>query len=530
MTISQYLPFLLPPLLGALIGYITNYIAIRMLFRPLRPWRLLGVRIPLTPGIIPGKRGELAAKMGEMVGDHLLTAADVGRALEKEAIQTELHLAVTARIGTLLDRPVGSLAGLVPGHLRRRFDDLVGLAQGKVGALINTYLASDAFEVRLHTFIREQGEQWLEQNLAGLLTAQRSKELQEHLRHCYSRWLQSPATAALVGRYIDGKTARLLASERPVREHLPEELVEVVLDQVERELPVLIEKFGGMFRDPQFRQQLVKKGQVAIDGFLDSLGGMAGLLTGFIDLKKLYAKIPAFLDRAGDELALWLQQEETQKRLAYMARERANALLDRSIKSYVQNISRENIAGARTFVKEQMVLKLQSEATVDQALILTESAIDRIKDRPFSDLLSNLLPHRGIESGLDGLTQKILKAVRSRQMQATVEKVLMEQSNIWIYEKPLGLLSSRLPVDLRGQLEDGVCRLVEDMLKKEAPRLVETLNVRQMVEDKVNGLNLLQVEDLLMGVMKEQFKYINLFGAILGFFIGCVNLLILTLL
>ncbi len=67
------------------------------------------------------------------------------------------------------------------------------------------------------------------------------------------------------------------------------------------------------------------------------------------------------------------------------------------------------------------------------------------------------------------------------------------------------------------------------MLKKEAPRLVETLNVRKMVEEKVNSLDILQVEGLLMGIMQEQFKYINLFGALLGFFIGLLNLLALRL-
>ena len=50
-----------------------------------------------------------------------------------------------------------------------------------------------------------------------------------------------------------------------------------------------------------------------------------------------------------------------------------------------------------------------------------------------------------------------------------------------------------------------------------------------MVEDKVNQLDVLQVEGLLMGVMKEQFKYINLFGAILGFLIGLLNLTVLWL-
>jgi len=35
-----------PPLVGAAIGYITNYVAIRMLFKPLKPWYVLGVRVP----------------------------------------------------------------------------------------------------------------------------------------------------------------------------------------------------------------------------------------------------------------------------------------------------------------------------------------------------------------------------------------------------------------------------------------------------------------------------------------------------
>jgi len=116
--------------------------------------------------------------------------------------------------------------------------------------------------------------------------------------------------------------------------------------------------------------------------------------------------------------------------------------------------------------------------------------------------------------------------MREPRVHAALEKVLTEQSEKWLYHKPLGLLSARLPGDLRQELENASYQLVEDLLKKEAPKLVETLNVRRMVEEKVNSLDILQVEGLLMGVMKEQFKYINLFGALLGFLIGFVNLLV----
>lgn len=529
MDLVPYLPYLVPPLLGALIGYVTNYIAIRMLFRPLRAWRILGVRVPLTPGIIPAKRGELAARMGEMVGDHLLTGNDVSRALGNASIQRELHLTVTEKLGDLLDRPSGPLASLVPDHFAGRFAEIVSLTQAKIARLIHAYLESDAFARQLDEFLRHQGNRLLERDLASFLDPQRNRAWQEHLDERYRDFFQSPAAARLVGAYVDRQTGRLLSSERPLRDHLPAELVEVLLAQMEKELPPLVEKFGEMFQDPLYRAQLVKKGQGAIDNFLDSLGGLTGLLSGFVDLKKLYARIPEFLDRAGDELADWLRQERTRKQLARLLRNRVDQLLDRPLSSYLNTVSAEKIAGARRFVRDQAVAKLQSRSTVDTALVMTESVLDRIRERPFGDLLGKLLPEQGVERGLTRLSRQLLDTLRSPDLQEVIERILKEQSDCWIYQKPLGRLAQRLPGDLRREMEASACRLIEEMLKKEAPRLVETLNVRGMVEDKVNRLDLLQVEYLLMGVMKEQFKYINLFGAILGFLIGCINLLVLIL-
>ncbi|MFO7765346.1 MAG: DUF445 family protein [Pelovirga sp.] len=530
MLTTSYLPYLLPPLLGALIGYVTNYIAIRMLFRPLTPWRVAGLRVPLTPGIIPARRAELARRMGEMVGDHLLTADDVGQALNKETIRLELRMAVTEKLGRLLDHHSGPLVSLVPAHFKTRFDEIVQLGQNRLAASVLNYLASDRFEEQLRSFLHEQGEQLLARDLNSLLTPERNHAWQAHLDERYTRFFQSPATSALVGGAVDRKVAQLLASQRPLREHLPNELVEVLLAQVEKELPPLIEKFGDMFQDPAFRAQLVKKGKKSIDSFLDSLSGLAGLLSGFVDLKKLYAKIPEFLDRAGDEIAGWLRQPRTREQLAVLLRQRVDQLLDRPVASLTENLSPAKVAGAQTFIRDQVVTRLQSRATIDTALILTESAVDRIKDRPFNELLTAVLPDDGLNRGVDEIADYLLDTLRSEQLQPVLKRLITEQTSIWIYEKPLGVISAPFPQDLRREIDISVCHLVEEMLKQEAPRLVETLNVRRMVEDKVNGLDLLQVEDLLMGVMKEQFKYINLFGAFLGFLIGCINLLALLIL
>jgi len=70
-------------------------------------------------------------------------------------------------------------------------------------------------------------------------------------------------------------------------------------------------------------------------------------------------------------------------------------------------------------------------------------------------------------------------------------------------------------------------KIASTMLETGVPSLVQTLNIRKIVTEKINSLDLLKLEGLLLTIMEEQFKYINLFGALLGFIIGCLNLLFL---
>jgi uncharacterized membrane protein YheB (UPF0754 family) len=77
MNITLILHYVSGPLIGALIGYITNYIAIRMLFRPLEPKYIGRFRLPFTPGIVPRRKDELAVILGKAVVDHFFNADDL---------------------------------------------------------------------------------------------------------------------------------------------------------------------------------------------------------------------------------------------------------------------------------------------------------------------------------------------------------------------------------------------------------------------------------------------------------------------
>ena len=62
------------PLIGGVIGLVTNGIAIRMLFRPLKPIYIGDFKMPFTPGIIPKEQPKIAKAIGKVVGTKLLDA------------------------------------------------------------------------------------------------------------------------------------------------------------------------------------------------------------------------------------------------------------------------------------------------------------------------------------------------------------------------------------------------------------------------------------------------------------------------
>lgn len=75
------------PILGALIGWGTNYIAIKLMFRPLKPKYIGKFHLPMTPGMIPKNQAKLAKAIGKTVGNTLLTTEDIEKMLRSDAVK-----------------------------------------------------------------------------------------------------------------------------------------------------------------------------------------------------------------------------------------------------------------------------------------------------------------------------------------------------------------------------------------------------------------------------------------------------------
>jgi uncharacterized membrane protein YheB (UPF0754 family) len=66
--------FILIPLISAFIGWLTNWVAIKMLFHPVKPVKVLGITFQ---GIFPKRQQQFAEKLGRLVSNELLSFSDI---------------------------------------------------------------------------------------------------------------------------------------------------------------------------------------------------------------------------------------------------------------------------------------------------------------------------------------------------------------------------------------------------------------------------------------------------------------------
>ena len=108
------------PVIGAVIGAFTNFIAIKMLFRPLTEKRIGRFRLPFTPGVIPKHQQELAEALSRTVYQNFFSNNDI----EGIFMSEEMEDTFVEKIYTLLGRiELGKISNSLDPEAKQKLKD-----------------------------------------------------------------------------------------------------------------------------------------------------------------------------------------------------------------------------------------------------------------------------------------------------------------------------------------------------------------------------------------------------------------------
>ena len=76
------------------------------------------------------------------------------------------------------------------------------------------------------------------------------------------------------------------------------------------------------------------------------------------------------------------------------------------------------------------------------------------------------------------------------------------------------------------QFVDACVGLYRTVILEYLPRILETINIPAMIEQRINEMDMKETEELILKVMNKELKSLVWLGALLGFIMGFINLLI----
>lgn len=123
-------------------------------------------------------------------------------------------------------------------------------------------------------------------------------------------------------------------------------------------------------------------------------------------------------------------------------------------------------------------------------------------------------------------------------MDDILEKIMTEQDKekiiVYIKEKIMNIAQEKMsfvPFPIKSMIEGYIMEAVDtevtgainDLSEDLINNAKERINIQEIVENKINELDLLELEDLIIKVAKKELKHIEILGLILGFFIGIIQ-------
>ena len=128
-----------------------------------------------------------------------------------------------------------------------------------------------------------------------------------------------------------------------------------------------------------------------------------------------------------------------------------------------------------------------------------------------------------VATPVENLFAKNINEMLSNHSQEMVGSLINDQITNF-----MGVPMKNLFVGRDKQIEKAeltILSLYKTLVTEHLPRILDTINISKIVESRINEMDVKESEKLILEVMNKELKAIVWLGALLGFLMGCINLL-----
>jgi len=497
-------------------GYGAAWLAIWMLFHPYNPVKLFGITI-WPQGMIPRHRERLAQSIGNAVGNELVSQETVFNALfETGFFERKVEGFVNSYSTELLSTAYPSLIEALPSGARAPVLDTIAALQYRLAEHIASVLKSEQTAEAIEKFVDRQVDALLGRRLNETVSEETFSQIQQFAEGRFHDLVNEETFENKVSAFVSDRLGDLAGTHATLAEMFTPETVALIKDRISQQVGPIADHLAEIATNPSTRNQIGGLIKREVDDYYRDLSFLKKI---FISRERIYHEVDdlvhATLPRRVDE---YLRGAAFANEATTFLNATVDNFMTRPLSELVGQVSSERFDAIRREAGARFVAMARSPELAKSVSTYMTGALERLRPQTLRELLETLNPESAPR--VKGFLTKSLLTVLARDDTARTINAIMTTQIERLLISPIGRLGDHVSRNAMERASGALVERITLAARERLPVAIAEFDVGGLVRKKVSDYPLEKLEDLVLSVARDQLKTIEIFGAVIGFFIG----------
>ena len=487
-----------------------------MLFHPYKPVKFLGITV-WPQGMIPRHREKLAQSIGNAVGNELVSQQTVFDALfETSFFQNKVEDFVGAYTNELLSRVYPSFIDALPSQARAPILDTISALQFRLAEYIAEMLRSEETAGAIQKFVDKQVDELLERRVGDMVNDESVDRVLNFVEQHLQRLIATDGFETKVRDFVSGRLDELARSNATLAETFTPDTIAFIKDRIDQQVPPIVHHLADIATSQSTRKQIGGLIKLEVDQYYEQLSLFKKI---FISRERIHREVDELVNKT-----LPKRVEEYLRGPAFEQEAEAflNASIDnvmaRPLDELAGQIDSIRFEDLKSQISNRLVEIIRSEALSTSVSIQVTDAIDRLRPQTLGAVMQQL-DSNSASQAKSFLSRSLLSLLARDDTARTINAILSAQIERLLIA-PIGRLGDHVSQNAMQRASSALVERITLAARERLPVAIAEFDVGGLVRKKVSDYPLAKLEELVLSVAQHHLKTIELFGAIIGFFIG----------
>ncbi|MGH9945954.1 MAG: DUF445 domain-containing protein [Pyrinomonadaceae bacterium] len=500
-------------------GYAGAWLAVRMLFRPRKPFKLLGLTL-FPQGMIPRHRDRLATAIGKAVGEELVSQETImDELVGKDFLRSKIRGVIDSYTEEMLAQNYPSLLEALPSNIREPVLDAITTLQFTIAEHIESILQNEETQTAITSFVERRVDEVLSRRVANVIDDDSFEKILGFIEERIKTAIESPALEQNISDFVSRRIDDLINMETPLGDMFTPDAIALLKEKANEQIAPVAHHLTEIAATERTRTQIGALIKKEVHSYYENLPFF----------KKIFVSRDTLLNEVDDLVneSLPKRIEETLKgdlfaneAIGFIDSTISNAM-SRTLPEVIGKINPDQLERLKTQVSTSIIKLLRGDEMRRSISAYVTDMLQKLRPHSIDSILRTVHPEA--ETKLKStLSRGLLSIISSENTSRLVNDMLSRQIE-QLLSAPIGRLSDRIEEDKLVTASASFAEAIIEAIREKLPQAIKEFDVGGVVREKIKNYPVEKLEALVMSVAKEHLRTIELFGALFGLIIGLLQ-------